>query len=436
MIGPGEMRFAQLLQRSYGRLIGGGATLNILLASIYYSPEVTGNAPYAAGVAEHWARQGHSVKVLTGIPHYPQWRPAHFDRLPGANPTVLRYRHYIPRTHNAVSRLLYEGSWLLSAARGVASGAADVAVGITPTLSGAMLAALAGRRFKIPFGLIFQDLIGPAAQQSGYKGSRRVARYVGAAESAVARRAETVAIVADNFRVHLERTGVESDRIMRVRNWSHAVDAKESREEARRRLGWPEGVFICLHAGNMGHKQGLDNLLECAKLLSDDVRIVIAGDGNDRERLTAAARAQDIANIAFILTPQSGSQFTAMLRSSDVLILNQRSTVDDMSLPSKLAAYFAAERPVVAAVAQTSSAGHEIALAKAGIVVPPGEPGDLVRAIYNIRSTPELGQKLAANGKAYSVRYLTRTRALEEYDRFLRSLVDARTRAILPVAAR
>jgi hypothetical protein len=48
--------------------------MKLLIISLHYAPEETGNAPYAAGLAEHLAGQGHEVTVVTGLPHYPSWR--------------------------------------------------------------------------------------------------------------------------------------------------------------------------------------------------------------------------------------------------------------------------------------------------------------------------------------------------------------------------
>ena len=58
----------------------------------------------------------------------------------------------------------------------------------------------------------------------------------------------------------------------------------------RERLGWRPDEFVCVHAGNMGQKQGLDNLLDTAQLLEGmPMRIALVGDGNDRERLERRA---------------------------------------------------------------------------------------------------------------------------------------------------
>src|SRR5207248_488898 len=49
--------------------------MRILVTSSYYWPELTGNAPYVTGMAEHYASLGHEVVVTTIFPHYPDWKP-------------------------------------------------------------------------------------------------------------------------------------------------------------------------------------------------------------------------------------------------------------------------------------------------------------------------------------------------------------------------
>ncbi len=55
-----------------------------------------------------------------------------------------------------------------------------------------------------------------------------------------------------------------------------------------------------------------------------------------------------------------------MLEAADALIVNQRASVTDMALPSKLTAYFAAGRPVIGAVAPDSETAAELRRAQAG----------------------------------------------------------------------
>jgi glycosyltransferase involved in cell wall biosynthesis len=173
----------------------------------------------------------------------------------------------------------------------------------------------------------------------------------------------------------------------------------------------------------MGQKQGLDNLLEAAQLVRDpDVKIVLSGDGNDRKRLIERANALKLSNLSFAGLQLPG-QFEAMLRAADVLLLQQRSSVSDMSLPSKLTAYFASGRPVVAAVAPTSSSAEEIQAAGAGVVISSDDPGALAQSLVGLKGSPETARRLGQAGENHARRLLSREQALSGYDRLLETLL-------------
>ena len=48
--------------------------MRVTLVCLHYPPEHSGNAVYSGGLAEALAQRGVSVNVVTGLPHYPQWR--------------------------------------------------------------------------------------------------------------------------------------------------------------------------------------------------------------------------------------------------------------------------------------------------------------------------------------------------------------------------
>jgi colanic acid biosynthesis glycosyl transferase WcaI len=406
-------------------LVGIPPRMRILIIGINYAPELTGIAPYTTAVAEHYARQGHAVRVITGSPHYPQWRRT---RAPvpssGANPDVHRYWHFVPSRANALARMLYEVTWLVSASRGVMRASCDVVIGIVPNLSDGLLALLAGRRWGARVGLVVKDLMGPAAAQSGYRGGGAVAGLTAAVEQYVARRADRIAVISGAFKRYLERRGVPAGHFQSVRDWTRNGPPSESVAECRKRLGWATD-FVCLHAGNMGQKQGLDTVLEAADRLKETgVRFVLSGNGNDRTRLLELARRPGVRNISF-LELQPPGQYEAMLRAADVLLLNQRASVGDMSLPSKLASYFASGRPVVAAVSLDSDVATEIRQSQAGIIVPPGDPTSLARAVLDLRDDPARADRLGLMGMEYATRSLGESPALAGYDAFLDRLAAA-----------
>jgi glycosyltransferase involved in cell wall biosynthesis len=404
--------------------------MNVLITSSYYWPEDAGSAPYLTGLAEHLSARGHDVVVTTGFPHYPDWKSSADGRL-GAEEThngvkIRRRWHYVPRSQSAAQRAAYELSLLTFGLTAFPRRwRADVIVGTCPSVAGGALAAAAARRYRAPYGLVFQDLVGRAAAQSGVAGGARVAGLVRKMELGLAKRAAGVAIIAEGFRGYLEEGGVSPEKIYRLRNWTRRAEPIETSPETRRRFGWADDDFVCVHGGNMGHKQGLDNLLDTAGLLEDGrVRIALVGDGNDRARLEGLAGERRLTNVDFIAM-QSPGNWEATMQAADVLLVNQRASVTDMSLPSKLTSYFAAGRPVIAAASADSETAAEIEAAGAGLIVPPGDPAAFRDAIATLEQDRSRADTLGRSGRAYAESRLSRASALAEYDDFVERIAAA-----------
>ena len=64
--------------------------------------------------------------------------------------------------------------------------------------------------------------------------------------------------------------------------------------------------------------------------------------------------------------------------------------------------YFAAGRPIVAAVQPGGGSAREVERSGAGLVVPAGEPERLLEALARLRAEPALVAELSASGPAYA----------------------------------
>ena len=359
--------------------------------------------------------------MITGVPHYPSWRRGSApSRSTEGGVRVERRRHFVPATQSAIKRGTYEATWVAACLPALAPPREiDLALGIVPSLGGAVLAAAAARRYKVPYALVFQDLIGKAADQSGIAGAARVAPAITQVETRLARGAAGVAVVAEGFRDYFLEAGVEPEKLTRLRNPARLGRPRESRKDTRARLGW-EDRFVAIHTGSMGFKQGLEHVIAAAELARDrpELLFVLQGDGNQRASLEAETRRLGLENVSF-LPLASEAEFPAILRAADAALLNQRPSVLNMSLPAKLASYFAAELPVVAAVAAGDETAREVELAGGGVVVRPGKPQDLVAALERLRTDPERAAALGRAGAEYAEHFLTLEAAVAEFERFL-----------------
>jgi colanic acid biosynthesis glycosyl transferase WcaI len=401
-----------------------------LLVGINYAPEPTGIAPYTTGMAEHLAQHASSVTVLTGMPHYPNWsldrsyrwvfRSDERTRLPDtAEVLVRRMRHYVPGRQNAVTRAGYEASFLLNAWSTRVTYRPDVVIAVTPSLGGAVAGARMAARHGSPLIVVVQDLMAKAASQSGISGGDRASRATAAIERYALRRADRVAVVSDAFREQVLEYGVSPDRISVLPNWSHIRRAELSRGAARRALGWPVEPFTIVHTGNIGLKQDLGNLVEVARRCAPDprLRFVIVGDGSQRSAIEAQAAGLD--NLAFV-DPLNDDDYPKSLAAADLLVVNERPGVGDMSLPSKLTSYLASDRPVIAAVANDGATARELNRTDgAALIVPPGDPGAFVAAIRTLGADDLRCARMAESGRRYAEATLGADAAAERLDSLL-----------------
>jgi glycosyltransferase involved in cell wall biosynthesis len=204
-----------------------------------------------------------------------------------------------------------------------------------------------------------------------------------------------------------------------VRNWSRLPVLKNRRDPSiRRDLGWASDDIVVLHAGNMGAKQGLEHVVLASRIAESSgskVRFVLLGDGNQRAALEAMG---GNSRLQFI-DPVGEDDFQAVLASADVLLVNERPGLTEMSVPSKLTTYFATGLPVVAAVDPRSTTHDEMVAAGAGPCVPADNPLALVHAIEDLAADPEGARALGRSGRKYRERVLSESAAIESFEAVL-----------------
>lgn len=397
----------------------------VLVIGLNYAPERTGIAPYTAGMVAGLARD-FDVDVLTVHPHYPEWRIAEGyggwrRREVADGVSISRVRHYVPPNPTGLSRVVSEASY---AARALAPSVhrPDVIITVTPALAPVASALALGRRWRIPVGVVIQDLYSKAFAELGIAGGR----LDGAAhrfERALLRRADGVVTIHDRMADIVARDfGLSRDEITVIPNWTHVEPPTGDRSARRRELGWDDGRLTVVHAGNMGAKQGLEHLVPVARLIDErtlPIRLVLVGNGGQRPQLEEQARGTRSLEFWDALP---GDTFMETLAAADALLLHEKPGMKEMCVPSKLTTYFAAARPVVAATDGESAAAFEVAASGAGVVVRPGDAQALVSQLNALRDQDlhEAGQR----GLAYARRTLDEGRARDDYRMWVSSLLS------------
>ena len=398
----------------------GDPNTRVTIVGINYWPEPTGNAPYTTGLAEGLAAIGRQVQVVTAFPHYPAWRisPGYHGRritemIAGVG--VRRNRPYVPSRPAGVRRLIMELHFGFSSVftKWNAPGALIL---VSPALFAVAIAQMRARIFhpRVPVIVWVQDIYTRGVQETGATGSSGTS-IVKLIESAVYRRADRVVVIHDRFKRYLvESLGVDDSKIDVVRNWTHISPSDPDRAAFRKQFGWGDEVVV-LHAGNMGAKQSLENVVDAARFADENgshIRFVLLGDGNQRQRLQQLAG--DVVKLDFMDSLDDES-FLGAMAAADILLVNEKAGLSEMAVPSKLTSYFASGRPVIAVTDQGSITAEEIAAASAGIRVDTDDPAALVREALALGSDPERGEALGTNGAAFQALVLSKNAAISQY---------------------
>lgn len=407
--------------------------MRVHLIGINYWPDETGIAGFSTGRAEYLASQGHIVSICTAPPYYPQWKvPTNyrrwwFQREERAGVTIFRCPLYVPARVTALRRIVHEASFIASAAlRSMFVKKPDVLVVVSPPLGLAVLAALLAWWWRVPYLFDVQDLQPDAALDLGMVKPGLFTKLLFAVERLGYRRAGAVSTITDAMRARIVSKGTSPTKVHRLALWAEPalfmLQQEADDPEIREELGLGD-AFLILHVGNMGVKQGLDVVLYAANQTPPDsnVRYVLVGDGAVRSALESRAQQLGLSNVSIIsLLPRE--KFQRLLATAQVCLVSQQGSVADIVFPSKVLTLLAAAKPVIASVTPASEVATVIAVAGAGVVVPPEDPAALVAAVLQLQTNREQRLKSGNAGRVFARERWERERTLSSFADVVSSL--------------
>ncbi|MFM5885290.1 MAG: WcaI family glycosyltransferase [Novosphingobium sp.] len=376
----------------------------VLIVGLNYAPEPVGIGPYTQGLAKALAKQGRDVAVICGQPYYPQWR-----RYPGFSAgwsqsaedgvRVTRCPHYIPARPGGLSRIVHLASFALSALPAVLRPGGmrpQVVIAVAPALLSVVTAWLAARFAGARLWVHVQDFEAEAAVATGLlRPGSLPARLALWCERRILRLADHVSTISPQMAARLVAKGVAPNRVTELRNWADARFAPDPAGAVQLRSEWGlTGKTVALYSGNIALKQGIEVLVDAARLLQHrpDIAVVICGEGPNRAVLEA--RAAGLPNVQ-LRDLQPVARMGAMLAMADLHLLPQIAGAADLVLPSKLTNILASARPVVATTEPGTGLYGEVD--GCGVITPPGDAAALAQAIADLADDPA---RRAALGKA------------------------------------
>ena len=410
---------------------------NILMLTLVYGPDTVSTANMMTDIANGLSDNGHSVTVLTSVPHYnpakevldnpvmrSNWRKPFTESIENGV-RVLRV-FMPPKRHKIWARVFdYIIFQALTTILGVFRVARPDVVFVTSPpitlgLSGILISWIKGGRFVYDVRELWPDV----PVRMGLFRNLLLIKLVYWLEDFVYRKTVAISTIARSFQNTLVERGVPRKKLYFTPNFVDVgfIRPSESQNEfsSANRL---DGMFVVLYAGNVGLTQGLEILLEVANAftVNDIVQFVVVGDGAARSRLETALTKSNLKNLR-MLPFQPVRLVNSMYAAADVCIVPLRRGFSYDTVPSKIYTAMAAGRPVLASAETDSETALLLNESSAGVCVEPESAEALIEAITSLYDNPAYVSDMGDNGRKWIENYYSRSVVIDAYDNMLREV--------------
>jgi len=358
-----------------------------------YHPENNQTGYYMTGIAEGLSKD-FEVRVICGQPNYAAkgtrapkkeiHREVEIFRVWGTtlDKNVIFFR--------VVNMLTLGASIFLKSLIKIKNGQSVLVVSAPPSLP--FLTALAAKIRHARYNLIIQDKYPEILVAVGKTSSNSMfVKLLDKLNIRLYSGAEKIVVVGRDMRELVEvqtfnRSGSKTT-IKVIQNWASLEEIEpmpRENNELLKELGILD-KFVFLYAGNMGHPQDLESIVECAEILNDDARFhfVFLGSGVKRKWLEKKVQENELKNVS-ILTARPRAEQKLFLNACDIGIVSLVKNMRGVAMPSRTYNFMAAGKPILALTEKNSEVARVIEEEQIGWIVPPSEPSKLLQVIYKI----------------------------------------------------
>jgi len=209
-----------------------------------------------------------------------------------------------------------------------------------------------------------------------------------------------------------------NNKISVIQNWAALEEVEplpRNENSLLKELGLSE-KFVFLYAGNMGHPQDLESVVECAKRLKDDDRFhfLFIGSGVKRKWLERETGERKMSNVT-IIPPRPRSEQKTFLNACDVGLVPLVNKMFGVAMPSRTYNFLAAGKPILALTENNSEIVRVIEEDRVGWFVPPHNPEKLLAMIYRIYEERETIKEMGERARRSALEKYSVERAIEKF---------------------
>jgi len=409
--------------------------IRILLVTQYFWPE----SFIINDLVKTLVSQGHTVEVLTGKPNYPDGKIFEGYTAEGCmvetfNGDVSVYRVPLyPREKGGAKNLIrnycsfvYNG---LKYFHGQVKGRPfDVIFVFAPSPVTQLIPAI-HLKFKMKTHLAFwvQDLWPESLKATGFVRNPLILSAIGLMVRGLYAFTDTLLIQSRAFNEPVSRYARPEKIIYYPNSYQdspHQISTETLIPQAV--LDMMAKYFCLVFAGNLGTAQSLETLVQAAENLLHlpEVKLVVVGSGSMEEWLKQQVVSKGLDNLVPVGRFPSTEMPQFFSRADGLLVTLKKEEIFAYTIPSKIQAYLAAGRPIVAAL--DGEGAKVVAEANAGLTCPAEDSQGLAQSIeqlYNMSASERDG--LGKAGRSYYLEHFEMEKQCSRLVEILQSRIAA-----------
>lgn len=222
----------------------------------------------------------------------------------------------------------------------------------------------------------------------------------------------------DMYELVLKKTEGLDIPIVTIQNWAELETVKplpRDENSLLMELGI-EKKLVFLYAGNFGHPNDIESIIECAFNLRDDERFcfVFLGSGVKRKWLEKQVSERNLLNV-LLLDPRPRSEQNIFLNACDVGIVTLVRKMWGVSMPSRTYNMLAAGKPILALTEENSEIYRVINEDEVGWFVPSNDPEALLQKLLEIYESRDQFHKFGRNARNSALEKYSSAIAIKKY---------------------
>lgn len=283
--------------------------MHILFFTDNFPPEVNAAATRVFERARYWVQWGHQVTIITSAPNFPEgevyagYKNKWYQVESMSGMRVVRVKTFIAANKGFLLRILDFVSYILPGlVAGLIQKKPDVIACTSPQFFVSVTAWVASVFRRKPFVFEVSDLWPESIKAVGAMGDSVIIRLLEKLELFLYRRAKSVVLLTESFKVNLIERGINSEKLYVILNGVEMsqYSPREKNIDLVKKYDLKNHLVVG-YIGNHGPAQDLGRFLNIISYIKlDKVKFLFVGSGADKERLLLQAQEKSLNNVIFI----------------------------------------------------------------------------------------------------------------------------------------